>query len=98
MLFLVDEFYKYTGKTITITFGKPIPISTFDNRKSDQEWAALLREHVIHGGHPREHDGGHFLWHTGPVNRCGWLQGDRERPDGYAHTTGHSCGGGGADH
>jgi putative hemolysin len=46
MLFLVDEFYKYQGKSITITFGKPIPISTFDKRKSDQEWASLLREHV----------------------------------------------------
>ncbi len=46
MLFLVDQFYKYTGKSIRITFGKPIPISIFDKRRSDQEWAALLREHV----------------------------------------------------
>jgi putative hemolysin len=46
MLFLVNEMYKFKDKKISITFGKPIPIGTFDNRKSDQEWAALLREHV----------------------------------------------------
>ena len=46
MLFLVNEMYKYKDKKITITFGKPIPIGIFDKRKSDQEWAALLREHV----------------------------------------------------
>jgi putative hemolysin len=46
MLFLPDEMYKYKDKTILITFGKPIPINTFDRRKSDQEWAALLKEHV----------------------------------------------------
>jgi putative hemolysin len=46
MLFLPDEMYKYKDKTILITFGKPIPIDTFDRRKSDQEWAALLKEHV----------------------------------------------------
>ena len=46
MLFLVNEMYKYSGKKITITFGKPIPISKFDKSKSDQEWAAILREHV----------------------------------------------------
>jgi len=46
MLFLVNEMYKYKDKKITITFGKPIPIGIFDKSKSDQEWAALLREHV----------------------------------------------------
>jgi putative hemolysin len=46
MLFLPDEMYKYKHKSIPITYGKPIPISTFDKSKSDQEWASLLREHV----------------------------------------------------
>ena len=46
MLFLVNEMYKFKGKTIRITFGKPIPCATFDKRRSDQEWAALLREHI----------------------------------------------------
>lgn len=46
MLFLVNEMYKFKDKTIPITFGKPIPIGVFDKKKSDVEWAALLREHV----------------------------------------------------
>jgi putative hemolysin len=46
MLFLPDEMYKYQHKSIPITYGKPIPISTFDKSKSDQEWASLLREHI----------------------------------------------------
>lgn len=46
MLFLVNEMYKFKGKMIRITFGKPIPITIFDKHKSDQEWATLLREHV----------------------------------------------------
>jgi putative hemolysin len=46
MLFLVDEFYKYRGKSITITFGKPIPYGIFDSRRTDKQWADLLREHV----------------------------------------------------
>jgi putative hemolysin len=46
MLFLVDEMYKFKNKVIPITFGKPIPISVFDKSRSDQQWAALLRQHV----------------------------------------------------
>jgi len=46
MLFLPRELFKFRNKTIEITFGKPIPVATFDKRKSDPEWAALLREHV----------------------------------------------------
>jgi putative hemolysin len=45
-LFLVDEVYKFTGKPINITFGKPIPYSTFDKRYSDKKWAELLKQHV----------------------------------------------------
>jgi putative hemolysin len=46
MLFLPDEMYKYKNKVIKITYGRPIPISTFDKTRSDQEWALVLREHV----------------------------------------------------
>ena len=43
MLYLVDEFYKQKNQTLTITFGKPIPWQTFDNRHTDTEWAMKLR-------------------------------------------------------
>lgn len=38
MLFLVDEMFKQKDKTINITFGKPIAISSFCKSKSDSEW------------------------------------------------------------
>jgi hypothetical protein len=43
MAFLVDEFFKQRNKTLTITFGKPIPWQTFDKRYSDAQWAMKLR-------------------------------------------------------
>ncbi|MBR4392322.1 MAG: glycerol acyltransferase [Bacteroidales bacterium] len=43
MAFLVDEFFKQRNKTLTITFGKPIPYQTFDSRHSDAQWAEKLR-------------------------------------------------------
>ena len=43
MLFLVNEFYKQKNKTLTITFGKPIPWQTFDERYTDSQWAMKLR-------------------------------------------------------
>jgi 1-acyl-sn-glycerol-3-phosphate acyltransferase len=46
MLYLVDEMYKQCDKKITITFGKPIPFSTFDKRFSDSEWAGKVKEYV----------------------------------------------------
>ena len=46
MLFLVNEMYKFKNKEIPITYGKPIPIGTFNKSKTDQQWASLLREHV----------------------------------------------------
>ena len=45
-LFLVDEMYNFDGKPIRITFGKPIPYSTFDKRFNDRKWAELLKRHV----------------------------------------------------
>lgn len=46
MLYLVDEMFKQDNKDIVISFGKPIPISTFNKSRSDKSWAALLRKHV----------------------------------------------------
>jgi len=46
MLFLVDEMFKLKIRKLPMTFGKPIPITVFDRRKSDQQWAEELREFV----------------------------------------------------
>lgn len=46
MLFLVNEMYKQNNKNISITFGKPIPYSTFDKRMNYAKWAEELRLHV----------------------------------------------------
>lgn len=46
MLFLVNEMYKFRGKTLSITFGSPIPISMFDKSLTDAEWAGRLRQHA----------------------------------------------------
>lgn len=46
MLYLVDEFHKQKNKTITITFGKPVPYGTFDRRHTKQEWASLMRDFI----------------------------------------------------
>ncbi len=46
MLFLVNEFHKQKNKTITITFGKPIPYQTFDKKKKKEKWANELRDFV----------------------------------------------------
>ena len=44
MMFLPDEMYRSRGRKYRITFGKPIPIATLDNSKSDYEWAQVIRE------------------------------------------------------
>ena len=46
MLYLVDEFHKQKNKTLTITFGKPIPYQTFDKRKSPSQWANAMRDYI----------------------------------------------------
>lgn len=46
MAMLPAEMFAQRGKTFTITFGKPVPVATFDKRHTPAEWAALLREHV----------------------------------------------------
>lgn len=46
MALLPAEMFAQKGKSMRIVFGKPIPYTVFDNRHSDLEWAALLRDHV----------------------------------------------------
>jgi 1-acyl-sn-glycerol-3-phosphate acyltransferase len=46
MLYLVDELFKQCGNEFVITFGKPVPYTTFDKSKTDREWAAEMQERV----------------------------------------------------
>ena len=46
MTLLPAEMFAQRGKTITITFGQPIPWQTFDRSRSAAEWAALMRDYV----------------------------------------------------
>lgn len=46
MALLPSEMYAQRGKTVSITFGKPIPAAVFDRRHTPAEWATLLCEHV----------------------------------------------------
>ena len=46
MALLPAEMFAQRGKTLTITFGQPIPWQTFDKRHTAAEWAAMVKEHV----------------------------------------------------
>ena len=46
MMFLPDEMYKSKGKKYKITIGKPIPISSLDKSKNDNQWAQEIRSKV----------------------------------------------------
>ena len=46
MLFLVDELFKQRGNEFVITFGEPLPYTTFDKSKTDLQWAAEMQERV----------------------------------------------------
>lgn len=46
MVYLPDEVFKSRGKTFTVTFGEPIPWSTFTSAKSHKQWAAAVRDTV----------------------------------------------------
>lgn len=46
MALLPGEMYAQRNKTFGITFGKPIPWQTFDQRHTPAEWAQLVKEHV----------------------------------------------------
>ncbi len=43
MLYLVDEFEKQRGQTITIHFGERVPWQTFDKTHTPAEWAERMR-------------------------------------------------------
>ncbi len=47
MIMLVDELFKQEHNHFVITFGKPIPWQTFDNSKSDQEWADWVKDKFL---------------------------------------------------
>lgn len=46
MFYLGDEMFKQQHKTITITFGKPVHPSAFNQQKPPREWAQLMKQHV----------------------------------------------------
>ncbi|MCB9260776.1 MAG: 1-acyl-sn-glycerol-3-phosphate acyltransferase [Flavobacteriales bacterium] len=46
MLFLINELFKQKNQTIRITFGKPLPHTTFDGSKTDQNWADWVKKEV----------------------------------------------------
>ena len=43
MTFLVHEMFKQRGQTISLTIGKPIPYTSFDNSKTPLEWAEWVK-------------------------------------------------------
>jgi putative hemolysin len=46
MFFLPDELFKHKNQKFTITFGKPIPYTSFSKSKSQDQWAAEVRDIV----------------------------------------------------
>ena len=46
MFLLPSEMFNKSGKTITITVGKPIAYKTFDESRTHLEWAQKVREYV----------------------------------------------------
>jgi putative hemolysin len=46
MFFLPDEMYRQKGKSVSVTFGKPIPASVFDKRHTPHDWAQLVKSFV----------------------------------------------------
>lgn len=50
MLFLVDEFIKQSNHTLVITFGEPVPHTTFDKRFTNVEWAEKMRKYAYRLG------------------------------------------------
>lgn len=44
MMYLADELFKQMGKKFVIKFGKPIPWQTFDNSKTQTEWAQYVKD------------------------------------------------------
>ncbi|MEA4841483.1 MAG: glycerol acyltransferase [Bacteroidales bacterium] len=47
MLYLANEMFKQRGNTFRIIFGKPIPYTTFDSSRTNQQWADWVREQSL---------------------------------------------------
>ena len=54
MFFLVDEMFRQRNKTITVIFGKPIDYTTFNNSKSDLQWALEVKKAVYNLAESKE--------------------------------------------
>ncbi len=46
MFYLVDEAFKQKNKNITVTFGKPIPFTTFDKSLPAKDWAKKVQDYI----------------------------------------------------
>ena len=46
MFYLVDEAFKQKNKNIIVTFGKPIPYTTFDKSLTAKDWAKKVRNYI----------------------------------------------------
>ena len=46
MFYLVNETFKHRNDHLTVTFGKPIPYTTFDHSKTPVQWAKWVKEQV----------------------------------------------------
>ena len=46
MFYLSDEMFKQRNRTLTFTFGKPIPWSYFDKSMKQPEWAEKMRDYI----------------------------------------------------
>lgn len=46
MLYLYDETHRHQNKSFNISFGKPIPYTTFDKSKNFSDWAVYVRKKV----------------------------------------------------
>jgi len=47
MLYLVNEMFKQRGKSFHIYFGKPITYTTFDDSRTNQQWADWVRMQAL---------------------------------------------------
>ncbi|MDA3954537.1 MAG: 1-acyl-sn-glycerol-3-phosphate acyltransferase [Bacteroidales bacterium] len=46
MFYLSNEMFKQKNKNITLTFGKPIPYTTFDKSLKPKAWAKKVKDHI----------------------------------------------------
>ena len=46
MFFLPDEMFKQSGKTIEITFGKPIEAKEIDKSYTLENWAQIIKLYI----------------------------------------------------